>query len=60
MSASDRLTRNLPHLQNLIKRDADAYREDVNQFVFFSFENLQRNLFSSNFNIFISKVNFVN
>lgn len=29
MSANDRLTRNLPHLQNLIKRDPDAYREDV-------------------------------
>lgn len=31
MSANDRLTRNLPHLQNLIKRDSDAYREDVNK-----------------------------
>ncbi|CAF2030750.1 unnamed protein product [Rotaria magnacalcarata] len=28
MSANDRLTRSLPHLQNLIKRDSDAYRED--------------------------------
>ncbi|CAF0907524.1 unnamed protein product [Adineta ricciae] len=28
MSANDRLTRSLPHLQNLIKRDPDAYRED--------------------------------
>jgi len=31
MSANDRLTRSLPHLQNLIKRDSDAYREDVNK-----------------------------
>ncbi len=31
MSANDRLTRSLPHLQNLIKRDPDAYREDVNK-----------------------------
>lgn len=29
MSANDRLTRSLPHLQNLIKRDPEAYREDV-------------------------------
>ncbi|CAF3720740.1 unnamed protein product [Rotaria sp. Silwood1] len=28
MSANDRLTRSLPHLQNLIKRDPDAYSED--------------------------------
>ncbi|CAF0956176.1 unnamed protein product [Adineta steineri] len=28
MSANDRLTRSLPHLQNLIKRDPDAYKED--------------------------------
>ena len=31
MSANDRSTRSLPHLQNLIKRDPDAYREDVNE-----------------------------
>jgi len=37
MSSSDRITRNLPHLQNLIKRDSDAYREDVRQFQFVSF-----------------------
>ena len=29
MSSNDRLTRSLPHLQNLIKRDPDGYREDV-------------------------------
>ncbi|CAF4038000.1 unnamed protein product [Rotaria sordida] len=28
MPGNDRLTRSLPHLQNLIKRDPDAYRED--------------------------------
>ena len=33
MSANDRLTRRLPHLQNLIKRDPDAYREDVNEYL---------------------------
>ena len=31
MSANDRLMRSLPHLQNLIKRDPEAYREDVSE-----------------------------
>lgn len=39
MSTNDRLTRSLPHLQNLIKRDPDAYREDVNQYLPFQFLN---------------------
>lgn len=31
MSSNDKLARSLPHLQNLIKRDPDAYREDVKE-----------------------------
>ena len=59
MSANDRLTRNLPHLQNLIKRDPDAYREDVNTRNAISLNFLVCK-FSLNFNIFILKVNLPN
>ena len=59
MSANDRLTRSLPHLQNLIKRDADAYREDVSEqcHLCISATMILFGHISSNCNTFISKVN---